>query len=397
MTKRFKTLKNYKGIRKDNFTGRFQARKYINGKEYSETFSKISDALNWRNTFHPSLKKKEENVLNTRLNGIEETYSMASVWQLYQEQHLPSITRQSQVDIKRRANNIIPDLLNKRMVDIDAALIDEVVRKKVELEKLKVDRKRQSFDKELKTLKAIFNWYIENYDAMFRMPILKRHFVLGIVQIKVKTKNPKMSPSEVKNFFNSFEDQFWKDFALIHFFMAGRVQEPAGLQVKNIDLKNRILTVCDVAVWGHDKNFHYLKETPKNGHERLVHLNDTMVEILRRRIVEPRSRQCDYFRESNGERLNFVFQIDGQPVKYRQVQYNYNKALKRAGLFPTYRATHILRKAMANIVRQKLGLEAAQAVGGWKSREVVERVYTDSAPTELNRSAVNLVEELLVE
>jgi len=33
----------------------------------------------------------------------------------------------------------------------------------------------------------------------------------------------------VKRFFDHLSDPFWKDFALIHFFMAGRVQEPAGL------------------------------------------------------------------------------------------------------------------------------------------------------------------------
>ena len=56
-------------------------------------------------------------------------------------------------------------------------------------------------------------------------------------------------------------------------------------------------------------------------------------------------------------------------------------ALKKAGLYPQFASTHILRKAMANITRQEMGLDAAQVVGDWKSRAIVEKNYTD-APTE---------------
>ena len=103
---------------------------------------------------------------------------------------------------------------------------------------------------------------------------------------------------------------------------------------------------------------------------------------------------CNFFRESTGERLDFVFAIDGQPVSYRMIQHRYNVSLKKAGPFPTFRSTHILRKAMANIVRQELGLDAAQAAGGWKTRDIVERIYTD-APNQLNRQAVEHVGKLL--
>ena len=31
---------------------------------------------------------------------------------------------------------------------------------------------------------------------------------------------------------------------------------------------------------------------------------------------------------------------------------------------------------MANLVRERMGIEYAQAVGGWKTRELVEHVYS---------------------
>ena len=83
------------------------------------------------------------------------------------------------------------------------------------------------------------------------------------------------------------------------------------------------------------------------------------------------------------ERLDFVFHKNGQPLTYRQIQHYYAKALKMAGLDKEFSGTHFVRKAMANITRAQMGLDAAQAVGGWKNRSIVEKHYAD-VPLELN-------------
>ena len=49
---------------------------------------------------------------------------------------------------------------------------------------------------------------------------------------------------------------------------------------------------------------------------------------------------------------------------------------------------------MANLVRERLGLEYAQAVGGWKTRALVEKVYTDQ-PTHLSKDALENIEEFM--
>jgi len=101
------------------------------------------------------------------------------------------------------------------------------------------------------------------------------------------------------------------------------------------------------------------------------------MEILIRRNAERMPGKCSISRESTGERLDFVFHNDGEPINYRRIQYRYNKALKRAGLFPEFKATHILRKAMANIVRQNMGLETPHSI--WflgEMRSLVETCLT---------------------
>jgi site-specific recombinase XerD len=89
-----------------------------------------------------------------------------------------------------------------------------------------------------------------------------------------------------------------------------------------------------------------------------------------------------------------VFHINGRPLTYREIQYRYNKALLKAGLGDKYSSTHIMRHTMANMVRSKVDLDAAQAVGGWKTRELVENVYTET-PSHLGSNARDVIEKYL--
>ena len=78
-------------------------------------------------------------------------------------------------------------------------------------------------------------------------------------------------------------------------------------------------------------------------------------------------------------------------MTYRTIQYRYNKALKKAGLNHKFASTHIMRHSMANLVRERLGVEHAQAVGGWKNRDMVEHIYTDM-PAHLTENAIKNIE-----
>lgn len=406
--KRFVPLKNHKGVRKDMVTGKYVARKYVDGKEYSESFSLISEAVNWRRNFHPLLTDTEVNKghsvgskpfddfqrIQSRPNGVDQRFTFSQAWELYKKQYFPTLEPQTIEDRLKFARYFFPDLMPLRMIEINSDLIDAFMEKKVaEARELKNPR-RKNFNNDLKCLKAFLNWYRENYDSMFVVPILKRHYAMGVIKKEVKRRSKKMTLEQVRDFLDAFDCEFWRDFAEFQFYMAARGQEVAGLQWPSVNFKKGLVQVNDVAIWGDSKKFSRLKEVPKNGEERIVYLNLPMKKIIERRLKEKSEVPCDFFRESNGERLDFVFEIEGQPVSYRSIQYQYNKALKKAGLYGEFRSTHVLRKAMANIVRQEMGLDAAQAAGGWKSRDVVEKTYTD-APHELNKKAVDHVERLV--
>ena len=406
--KRFLPLKNHKGIRKDSLTGKYVARKYIDGKEYCETFDKISAAERWRRNFHPLLTNTEIKGVSSRgvdlgtgvnvqarLNGVDGRFTLKQVWELYQKHHFPALEQQTRETIKKFSRYFFAELMSFKMQEINPELLDSFMTKKVKEAKKLNNPRRQSFKNDLKSFKTLLNWYRENYDGMFVVPVLKRHFIIGIIKNVPKRNTEKMNLEQVHRFLDAFDSPFWQDFAELQFFMAGRAQEVGGLQWESIDFERRLIRVTDVSVWNlRNKKFGRLKENPKNGEQRIVCLNGNMLNILKRRWEQRSNIPCKFFRESTGQRLSFVFEVEGQPVSYRNIQYYFNQALKKARLFPRFRSTHILRKAMANIVRQELGLDAAQAVGGWKSRGIVERTYTD-APNQLNREAVEHVERMV--
>lgn len=411
--KRYETVsyQGIKGIRKDLKSGSFRVEKYIRGERFNATFDNIADAADWKKNFHPSLSLepksksrikenaqiKIEALIKNReikkINGNDLGYTFADVWEHYKEKHLSTVEESTRW---RRLRDAIfyEGLMNFKMIDFNAGLISQYLLNRKEQAINKLNSRRFNFDNDLKNLKAIFNWYIENCDEQFSNPILKRHKKEGVIR-KVPRKKKKLKKHELLAFFKCLEEDslFWRDFAEAQFFLSSRVQEPAGLLHESVDLEDRVLRVENVVVWGEDKKFLYLKDSPKNNEDRDVFMNDRLFFIIQRRLMDiPSSGWIKCPR--NKRELRFVFHINGKPLGYREIQYRYNKALKKAGLSHKYSATHIMRHTMANMVRSELGLDSAQAVGGWKTRDLVENVYTET-PTHIGGEARSTIEGLL--
>ena len=112
---------------------------------------------------------------------------------------------------------------------------------------------------------------------------------------------------------------------------------------------------------------------PKNGEISYASMNSKLEEIIHRRMSLA----------SNG----FLFHKNGKPLCYREIQYHYNKALKKAGLADKYASTHIMRHSMGTITRRVTGsLDMAQAVTRHKDIRVAQQYA--NLPTEANKRAV---------
>ncbi len=415
--KRYETVKykDIKGIRKDLKSGKFYVEKYIRGKRYSQTFSRLADAADWKKNFHPSLslksvsKPKRKRTLDKvphcfeahissreikKINGNNLGYTFFDVWSLFFEKHVQTLEESTK---ERWLKDVayFSRLMDLEMIHFDADLISNHLFNLKELALKNPKSKRCNFDNHLKDFKTILNWYKENCDEYFVNPILKRHYKEGFIK-KTPKRRKKMKEHELLSFFEALEKDslFWRDFAETQFFFSSRVQEPAGLLVSSIDFISRTVMIENVLVWSREnKRFLYLKDSPKNEENCEITLNNRVLEILQRRVNDRPKREYKVCPKS-GVKLNLVFHLDGEPLSYRQIQYHYDKALKVAGLSDKYGSTHIMRHSMANMVRDKLGLDSAQAVGRWKSRDLVENVYTEM-PDHVGAEARMKIESLL--
>ncbi len=149
----------------------------------------------------------------------------------------------------------------------------------------------------------------------------------------------------------------------------------AGLLAESVNLKDLENCIKYVAIWNYEtKKFDYLKEYPKNEEISFASMNNKLKEIMERRL--PLAKD------------GFVFHNEGWPLTYHLIQYEYNKALKRAGLGNKYSSTHIMRHSMGTLTRRVTGsMEMAQAVTRHKDIQVAQQYA--GLPTEANRKAVN--------
>lgn len=365
---KYKRLTNYKGIRKNLSSKTFEASKKIKGKTFSRTFKNIREAVHWRNTFNPFEANDYEKASREKITFNE-------LWTNYEKFHFPSLELSSQ-GIKRQKIRVFFDELKDRSIyDITPTFLEYIIDRKKKEYKKKVNSKRCNFDKSLDEVKAVLNWHKDNYDYKFSNPVLKRHYVQGKIK-NTRAKDKVMTQEQLINFIKAFDNSLYQDFAIVQFFCASRFGEIAGIQLKNVDLENKSLLIKEVVVEDQHKRFLELKEYPKNGHPRVVAIS------------------TNFFLRAIQRRLNFVvlhsnflFHENGNPLSYRRVQYHYNKALKKAGLYPQFSSTHTLRYSMATESRRVMGtLDAAQAITGHHSIKMIEQYA--KLPTKLQEETV---------
>lgn len=381
---RYKSLKHYTGIRKDLFTGKYEAYKRVKGKRYSKQFENINQAVHWRNTFSPKLtiESLQGNLPVFTPKNAGEVITLGKVLDQYKIEHIATLEKSSQEN-RLQVMRFLDGLIHVTIDEITPQLLTQYLILKKE-ECLKTgDGRRYSFNNELKVVRALFNWYKDFIDHTFSNPVLKRHFKIGRIKVSPK-KEKKLSAEELRLFFEALSEKpFWLDFAIAQFFLAARSQEVAGIQLKSVDFKSATVTIKDVAVWGgNSKKFSYLKPVPKNGELRACYLNQTLVQIFNRRF------------HAKASNCNYVFHIEGRPLHYREIQHHYNWALKKCGLYGRFSGTHIMRHSMATITREVTGnLDSVQAVTGHRDQRLAQHYAALSS--DVQKDAVLSVEEYL--
>jgi integrase len=366
------------GIRQKT-NGKFVATASFNGKRFYKEFDKERDALKWKKTFHPLAspvsKKRNALTVSDQSNGKDKNISFREVFEKYQKGFLESLDSYTRYKKVKRMERFLPNLWVYPM----CAFTPEVINNHLSDMKLLIEAgsRRCNFDKELKDLASIFNWYKQTYDFQYSNPIIRTHFKLGKIR-EVEPKKKHLTGEELSLFFSHLEEPF-QSLAIVQFLMAGRIQEAAAVNDRTVDFKQRQVSITEKVVW--------LKSSPeirygtKTGEEGVVTIGPDVVERLLR-LKNMRPKGCKFF-----------FQRKGKLLRYNLILKKYNEALKSAGL-EEFSGTHILRHSMAKIARKEGGLEACQAILRHTSSRMSEHYAKLDANDEVSK-VINFAERLV--
>lgn len=363
MSKRRINVPKHPGIRKDVITGHYQALKKIKGKQYSETFETIREAIHWKNVFNGDRSSVEVE---------KKTSTLGHVWSRMKVLHFPSLELSTQRIWERRWGPL-SDLGHLHMEEISSTVINRWIDRKKKFytsEEYQAQGRgcagRCNLYNELNLFNTIFNWYKaeDEFEAESRelfTPIRPRHKKMAFIrEPTVKPEQKKITVEAAFKFFSALPE-LYADLAMTQFFVAGRIGETAGIQISNIYLEEDYLMIKDSVSWCNtSKMFEYLKPYPKNKEPRRVHLHPWLREIVERRL-KARKKGC-----------NFLFHVEGKPLNYCTIQVNYRMAQMKTGI--PYRGTHCLRHGMATLARRVggMGLDSVIAMTGHKDLKLAD-------------------------
>lgn len=356
MTKRFIKLKK-PGIRKDTKTGKYHVRKSVRGKEYSKLCDTVREAEIWRNSFDPLAEVKRTG----------DTPTLQELWEEYKKTEFPDMEVSSQETKKYQLAVLWDQLKDMELGQLTPAVISSAIENSKK--KLPKSSKRCNYNLPLDHLKSILNWYRKNEDYTFVVPIQERHYKQGTIK-RIPAKRKSLDAQDCVKFLNTIDKRMYQNLALIQLLTGCRISEAAGLQVADIDFEKEFVEIKNGVVWSrYNRKFVELKPYTKTGEVKIVPLySKLLIEALREQASQ----------SPNG----FLFcTSEGEPLSYRMIQFQFNKALKKAGLESKAASTHFLRHSAATFVRDVLGLEAAQALLGHKDLRTTQ-IYAE-LPTRL--------------
>jgi integrase len=355
-------VNNSKGIYKYKKNGQYMAEKRLRGKLHIRTFVSLYEARQWQKKFDGTndfIESEEKSDYST----------LKEVWEMMQKKHFILLSTSTK-SIWLRRYKLLENLENLPMDRITPSKITNWVSEWVThfsdedyQSSGRGTAGRCNLNNELNMFVTIFNWYkqseeFEKEALPLTCPVKPKHRKQGFV----KPLPDKLKQINLKDAFLFFDflRPLYRDLAQLQFFTAGRVGEVAGVQWKNIDLKNRRMLIKETCVWDmSSKMFIELKPFPKNREARAVFITDEIYEVLRRRQA---------FRIPGND---YVFHVEGEPLNYCTIQINYRAAQRKSGI--PYTGTHILRHGMAKLARQVGGgLDAVLAMTGHKDLKLAD-------------------------
>ena len=229
----------------------------------------------------------------------------------------------------------------------------------------KINRKRDSFVRELNLLKTILNWYKDFLNEDFNVPVTKKHKQLCVLKIK-KPRRPDyfIQPGDARRWIEWLKEHrenpvYWR-LATFMLLTGARIGEACGLQWQAVDLKRGLVRVIKRVRWDYWNKTPILEEVTKTAQSaRILMLSQNLQDIL----LEMKKEAVSDLVFTNPQ---------GGLLRYNAVQSAFNAGFIALKL--PWRSTHICRHTYATIALMTTkNLSAVQASLGHTEQRTTQK------------------------
>ena len=220
------------------------------------------------------------------------------------------------------------------------------------------DPQRSSFRQELKLMTTILNWYRENYDYSYPIPILRRHRKRCFESsASLRVPDYYMKPQEVLLWFKELEKRpaiIYSQLARFMILTGTRLGEACGLKWDALDTDFCHVRIIRTLSWDYvTKSPYFVEKVKTKAARRIIQLPPSLQEMF-----------CKMRHTSHSQAI-FV-NNKGKLLSDNTIRANFNVAFKKLGL--PWRGTHICRHTSGTLaLLAKQDIATVQALLGHSS------------------------------
>lgn len=339
----------------------FQAEVYVDGLRLDgKCFDTKAAAYLW----HDIRKKElEKGVINASVSDLTFNDCVTR----YQLEALPLLRKSSQQSMSVRFKYFFQSpIRDVKMEKLTVAHIDEWM-KWLRNHPTASNPSRKSFHHELRALSIVLNWYRNEIDYKFVVPILKKHrkacIIPGVAQRRpdyyIRKDDLPMWLSDLMD----NEYLVYHDLAVFLILTGLRLGEACGLFWDSVDLKGGFVSVVRTLAWDLNSKEPYLQQVAKTEDSiRIVSIPQELIELLRRRKNNHPGKNSPVF-----------YNRDGNFLRQTKIYDVFTRSFKRSGL--DWTGARITRNTWATLglIANQGNISAIQANMGHKNRKTTER------------------------
>ncbi len=305
---------------------------------------------------------------NRNPSEFEPAMTMLQLYKKWSENYFRKLKREASVKAIQNAWKFCSEVYDMKVSDIRAGHIKECVENGMLLKNGEIRKPNAHMKNKIKSIFNLMLDYAVEYDIITQN--YSRAFRLSDDTIKeiqtVKNEHIPFSIEEMELLWDSVDHEMYADILLIQCYSGWRSQELGLIELKDVDLKRRLIR-------GGIKT--------KAGTDRIVPIHSKIFRLVEHRYREAESLKSLYlFNYTNPNRLKKATKFTY--ARYRDV---FNELRDRLKLDPAHRPHDARMHFVTMAKRYGVDEYAIKKIIGHQINDITEKVYTRRTPDWLRR------------